>query len=303
MDHEAMAQWDLDTFALAAADRHYSQTLALPDMRGLTDGLVPSARNSSPAIADIALRDIYAEMIREIQDLLRDIRFCAAVGLMLALDAGAAQAADPVFQPPDVPGLFITEAELAALLTNDSFVPPSTLATNRHLDIGGGQTLGAWFAGLMLDTALVKSHGLLDRLVVALWCRAERPIPQTKAGESRYPSFNAASLADLRSAYQAGPAWASFEAVLDTPAAQELIRYRHTATHKRRSGSELNGGVERWHADDTDTDTPQHKMTAGMTTAEHANAPLATYRNLVRPALTAAAEIVGQHIRRSQRPS
>jgi hypothetical protein len=134
-------------------------------------------------------------MVREIQDLLRDVRFCAGTGLMLALDAGAAQSADRTPSPLPITGLFFTEAEVAVLLTNDPFLPPSTLATDRHRHIGNGQSLGSWFGGLMFDSALLKCHGLLDRLTVALWCRAELPISRTKAGELRYPTIEQAAAA------------------------------------------------------------------------------------------------------------
>jgi len=43
----AMTQWDLDARALESADRHYLETLAMPDLRGLTDGLVPMTRGVS----------------------------------------------------------------------------------------------------------------------------------------------------------------------------------------------------------------------------------------------------------------
>jgi hypothetical protein len=151
------------------------------------------------------------------------------------------------------------------LLTNEDFVPPSTLAADRHRHVGGGQTVGSWFAGLMFDTALLKCHGLLDRLTVALWCRAELPISQTKAGELRYPTFNKETMKGLCPAYGHDPDWSKFLGLIDPPTAQELNRYRHTATHKRRAGSAFNGGLERWHADETNTDAPHHKLTHGMT--------------------------------------
>ena len=287
-----MTQWNLDARAVASADRHYADSLALPDLRGLTDGLVPRTAAAPPMITDVESRETYAEMVREVQDLLRDIRFCTATGLMLAFDAGAAARSDQLPSVPDTPGLFITEAEMAVLLTNADFVPPSTLATDRHRHIGSGQTLGSWFGGLMFDTALLKCHGLLDRLTVTLWCRVELPITRTKAGELRYPTFNKETLKDLRPAYDHDPDWASFVGLIDTPPAQELNRYRHTATHQRRAGSAFNGGLERWHADDTNTDAPQHKLTHGMTALQHANAPLATYQELVLPALTTATGMI-----------
>lgn len=48
---------------------------------------------------------------------------------------------------------------MAVLLTYDGFQLPSTLPTDRHCHIGGGQTLGAWFGGLLLDTALLNATG------------------------------------------------------------------------------------------------------------------------------------------------
>jgi len=284
-----MTQWDLDARALESADRHYLETLAMPDLRGLTDGLVPMTPTAKPIIADLAAREIYVEMVREVQDLLRDIRFLTGAALMLLFDASSAQEAEPVETAEPTPGLFISEAELAVLLTNDHFQAPSTLATDRHRHIGGGQSLGAWFGGQLLDTALTKCHGLLDRLVVALWCRAELPIATTKAGEKRYPTFNKDGIKGLATAYHDASAWEAFSSLIDTPLARELVRYRHDGMHKRRAGSAFNGGLERWHADDDNT--PEHRVIRGMTAIEHANAPLATYQELVLPALMAAVEM------------
>lgn len=62
--------------------------------------------------------------------------------------------------------------------------------------------------------------------------------------------------------------------------------------HKRRAGSVFNGGPERWHADEVNPGSPIHKVNRGMSVIDHANAPLATYRELLVPALTAAAEMI-----------
>jgi len=287
-----MAQWDINPDAIESADRHYVETLALPDLSGLTEGLVPRGGATQPTVADDRSRETYAEMIREVQDLLREIRFGIGTALMLLLDAGMARHDLPIKSPPSIPGLFIAEAEMAVLLTNDDFQPPSTLASDRHRHIGGGQTLGAWFGGLLLDTALHKCHGLLDRLAVALWCHAQLPIAETKAGELKYPAFTKESIKGLTASYAADPDWSAFAELVDTPLAKELVRYRHIGIHKRRAGSALNGGLERWHADELSPDSPIHKLNRGMSAIDHANAPLATYRELLVPALTAAAEMI-----------
>lgn len=283
-----MSQWDLDADALESADHHYNETLALPDLRGLTDCLMPATIRSAPAISDTASRETYADTIREIQVLLREIRFCAGTGLMLLLDGGRTQRDDAVELPSSIPGLFLDEADLAVLLINDNFKPPSTLATDRHTPIGDGQSLGTWFGGMLLDTALLKSHGLLDRIVVALWCYAQLPIATTKAGQRKFPTYNRESLKDLKSTYGSDPHWPGFVELLDAPLTKELVRYRNGSTHQRRAGSVFNGGRERWHADNDHPDAPTHKVTRGMTAIEHANAPLATYREVLAPALTAA---------------
>jgi hypothetical protein len=287
-----MAQWDINVDAIQSADRHYVQTLALPDLHGLTEGLLPRCGAALPIVGDARSRETYAEMIREVQDLLREIRFCTATAIMLLLDAAMTQPDPPSEPARSVPGLFITEAEMAVLLTNDGFEPPSTLATDRHRHIGGGQTLGVWFGGLLLDTALFKCSGLLDRLTVALWCHAQLPIAETKAGELKYPVFNKESIQGLAASYESEPAWSTYAALVDTPLAEELVRYRHIGIHKRRVGSALNNGLERWHADEVNPDSPIHKVTLGMSAIDHANAPLATYRELLVPALTAAAEMI-----------
>src|SRR5699024_6373933 len=141
---------------------------------------------------------------------------------MLLFDAGKAPREPSAGLSPSVPGLFITEGEMAALLTNDDFHPPSTLVADRHRNVGGGQTLGAWFGGLLLDTALLKCHGLLDRLTVALWCHAQLPIDETKAGELRYPAFTREWIRRLRTSYGSDPSWPMFSALIDTQLAKEL---------------------------------------------------------------------------------
>jgi hypothetical protein len=283
-----MSQWDLDADALKSADRHYNETLALPDLQGLTDCLLPTTIRTSPGINDTASRETYADNIREIQDLLREIRFCTGTGLMLLLDGGRAQREAPLNVPPSFPGLFLDEADLAVLLINDNFKPPSALATDRHTPIGDGQSLGTWFGGMLLDTALLKSHGLLDRIVVALWCHAQLPIATTKAGQLKFPTYSGESLKQLKSIYGSDPHWPAFVELLDAPLTKELVRYRHGSTHQRRAGSVFNGGHERWHADHDHPDAPTHRVTRGMTAIEHANAPLATYREVIAPALIAA---------------
>lgn len=209
LHHGLMAQWDINPDAIESADRHYVETLARPDLRGLTERLVPRGGVAQQTVADARSRETHAEMIREMQDLLREIRFAIGTALMLLLDAGKAQHDLPIKSPPSVPGLFITEAEMAVLLTNDDFQPPSRLASDRHRNIGGGQALGAWSAGMLLDTALHKCHGLLDRLTVALWCHAQLPIAETKAGELKYPAFTKESIKGLTASYASDPDWSS----------------------------------------------------------------------------------------------
>jgi len=67
-----MAPWDINPDAIESADRHYVETLALPDLRGLTEGLAPRGGAAQPTV-DARSRETYAEMIREVQDLLREI--------------------------------------------------------------------------------------------------------------------------------------------------------------------------------------------------------------------------------------
>lgn len=296
-------QWDINQEAMQSADRHYADTLALPDLRGLTEALELRRRPPNSTATGARSREIYAEMIREVQDLLREIRFGTGTALMLLFDANQAQR-EPSSEPPSsVPGLFITEGEMAMLLTNDNFHPPSTLATDRHLHVGGGQTLGAWFGGHLLDTALLKCHGLLDRLTVALWCHAQLPIDETKAGELKYPSFTREWIKRLKASYESDPDWTTFSALVDTPLAKELVRYRHTGTHKRRAGSALNGGAERWHADEINSESPSHKVSHGMSVIDHANAPLTTYRELLLPALTTASKMIQRHTTDTEHPA
>ena len=288
-----MQQWNIAEHALASADRHYAETLALPDLSSLTSTLLrPRSTNLSESAATAWA--LYAEMLRELQDLLREIRFLTGTGLMLIFDATEERRRHAEsFDRPDIPGLFITESEIAALLVNDDFHRPSTLATDRHRHVGDGETLGSWFGGTLLDIALTKCHGALDRLVTALWCHAELPIRESKRGQI-YPNFTRENLKELGKAYDADPSWEKFFALIDTTVAQELTRFRHDGTHKRRAGSALNGGRERWQADMVNTEQARHRVTRGMTVVEHANAPLVTYRELLVPAMTIAVELISR---------
>lgn len=134
-------QWNIDVDALKSADRHYYETLALPDLRGFTDGLISATKDAAPLITDDVFREIYVDMVREIQDLLRDIRFCTGVGMMLLLDAGRERRTNPLPAVPSMPpGLFLSEADLAVLLTNAEALPPSALAIDRHQHVGERQS-------------------------------------------------------------------------------------------------------------------------------------------------------------------
>lgn len=55
-----MPQWEIDSDALESADRYFAKTLAAPDLRGLTDSLLPPRIRQTASITDTTSREVYA---------------------------------------------------------------------------------------------------------------------------------------------------------------------------------------------------------------------------------------------------
>lgn len=127
--------------------------------------------------------------------------------------------------------------EVAAVALRYARETPSamTLFRDPQTRMSGGRVVGTWFAGQLLDSALVRGIAACDRLATLLWARASLPVPE------RHPAFRPRYLDRLEPLYGHHRAWRVLRALEqgETWAFAKDVRDRFT--HARRDRPALHG--------------------------------------------------------------
>ncbi len=118
----------------------------------------------------------YVDAQTDLHRLLEEIRFEAAFACLLLEDYRAKRdrGEAPSGERPDALTPGVMDAEVLAVLSRYMREPPSPaqLLSSPYVEVSGGRILSDWFAGQLLDSALVREVAASDRLATLLWTRA-----------------------------------------------------------------------------------------------------------------------------------
>lgn len=241
--------FEFDPEAVAAASDVEYGPVAPFNMAGLADAATlraPGGAPGSTAIANAELRRTFFDALLDLHKLLEEYRFHVGLahGLEVDYSVKARRGDAPVIQNnPDIDRLGGIPDEARALLVAFMREPPlaTELFRDPHQEMTGLRILSRWAAGQMIDSALIRGVAACDRLATLLWARAERPLPRTRAGLARLPTFTPRQLAELDDAYDQRAEWGELTGIAASEFYETVRRLRNGFTHERRTYSELHG--------------------------------------------------------------
>jgi hypothetical protein len=229
----------------------------------------------------------YVDAQTDLHRLLEEIRFEASFACLLLRDyrEKRERGEAPVQEPSPLP-LGALDAETSAVLARYMREPPSPADFLRspHEKIAGRRILSRWFAGQLLDSALVREVAAADRLATLLWTRAELPLRVTKKGREHRPAFTPEELRELNGFYEHRPESSQLREL----AANKLFAFakglRDDWTHGRRLISELHGEEYRSYGNEPGV--------LAVDAADHLGIVLAIYDAILRPAVGLTGELL-----------
>jgi hypothetical protein len=228
--------WTPSAKVTEAADRAYREHQPV-DLDPLTDWYGRQLREAA-ADPDPAL-DLFAGALYDLSLLTEEIRYHIGVGALYLLGLQAEiESAQPTGEFAHM-GFPVSALALLAPYVLPT-PPPSALLTAPGLDIAGHRVLGGWWAGQVIDSALIRCMSAMDRLAVLLFTATGRVPPPNRAGEVKMPAYRKSWLDEI-DAWAAKPEWKELRDLLDHPVFQFIKGYRDGFIHDRRSPSRLNG--------------------------------------------------------------
>lgn len=228
---------------------------------------------------------VYAETVTDLGALLDEIRFSAALA-SLYIDDYLAHI-DPA-ESPSTPSHADAGIPIEVMATLHAyFAPlpePITLIESPHTKMTGNRVLSLWFAGQLLDAALVRLVAILDRHAILLWCASGLPL-ERRHGRLHRPAFRTHYLAQMEGRFSAVP-WKQFSDLTAHPLFGFLLEARDDFTHSIRKFSELHGHYRV--AYNVRGDLDQIEVTEAMDRGTHLAIVLAAYNEILSPAMDAA---------------
>lgn len=233
--------YEMDEHTLADLSQLLGTHLAPIELAGL---LGPFADVEGNAFHTDGHRLAYLDALVDLRHLLGEIRFEVAMGAMIVWDFRTRQRRGEVVDndllaeagallgvQSEIP---LPEAALAFLAAHGEGPPsPEVLLTDPHRHFGT-RLLSTWFAGQLLDSAMFRCLGALDRAIALLQARAGIPEVSGDDGPWR-PTFGKPSIDDVaRVGLYGDPLLRQLYDVIDFELFQDLVTLRHGFTHRRR---------------------------------------------------------------------
>lgn len=294
-DEEAVAQetlptmatqeptsWAVTNEALRAGDEVWAEEVPRLDIRAFTHVLEAEGMSSSrPSVINA-----YADSLVDLARLMEEIRFEVGTAAMLLVDFATRHPAEveSMRSRADSSSDAGIPVVVLGLLAPDfrETPPPSAIARDLHQAIGSHRHLSRWFAGQLLDGAIVRGVSCLDRLATLLKLATSHSVPQ------RMPGFTAATLRGLEGRFENREPLAE----LITLAEHELFLWvkgiRDGHIHRRRWPSALHGDGKIVYGGDQPDGQYVSTVYDGLTAQEHLGTVLAIWRELLTPAVAAS---------------
>ena len=297
MDELRWPRWDLSPTAKAEGDRTWRVDLPPPAQEGLSAPLLRMGTGASGALTGIDANH-YADALLDLSMLVEEVRFEVGLAVMLLVDFAERCPAEVerLNSPRPWPHSVGIPTIAMALLTPHArpHPSPSSLTERLHESMGPDRHLSRWFAGQLLDSALVRVLSCLDRLATLLQLSSGRGVARTARGTLRMPAFGPAFVRELRASL------GDREPLdrLDGVAQHELLAWakdvRNGQIHARRWPSMLHGERKVVYSWEDENGTYQSLSSEGLTAQEHVGMLRALWEHALTPAVVATSDLVAE---------
>lgn len=228
---------------------------------------------------------IYDEALVDLVRLLEEIRFSVSVGAMYAHAARGElhpRRASHQEWPQNV-GLSPKVRTLLASYTQNTYAADQ-LIYDPSVPLAGERFLGSWWAGQLIDSAVVRGISALDRLAILLSCTARRIDPR------RMPAFRSRELRRLSEVFGSESEWTTVLALAENEVFQFVKEVRDGHVHRRRLPTKLHGEFVTSGRDAAG----RYVSTVGMDPDLHFATVTALFQDVIVPAIGAASALIAR---------
>lgn len=230
-----MINWHLDQQIKELADKFYF-AYEMPNLEAFSNVALRYSQNQLSMHA--AEFQIYQDSLSEIVNLIDEARFLSAISWAYLQDMSEDFKVFADSQPPiSITGL--VGALLAPHVNHDN--PPSILFDNPSSKISRNRLIGTWFAGNLLDSAIIRQLAVIDRVLAILYVSVGIQISTfQETGEPIYPTLSANALAKLKQNISEEDS-ASLAEIFGSQEFANLKDFRNRFLHRHRIETQLHG--------------------------------------------------------------
>ncbi|GAA2750199.1 hypothetical protein [Amnibacterium kyonggiense] len=268
--------WDPPREAIEVSTRIFEEELAPPSLEGFMLGIDRS-------MAAPVEGDLYDDALNDLVRLVDEYRFEVATAA-LYIEALGRELALLNETSRTAAHLGISPKAMAFLSSNVStYTPPHVLLESPETRIPATRLLGGWWAGQLIDSALLRGLSSLDRVATMLALRDGSTLDA-----NRLPVFRRDSLKKLRR-WRGQAEWDRLRGLLNHPLFDYVKQYRDGFVHRRREPIELHGEhVAVWRGEDG-----KSGIYRGMDPGMQLGLAVEFFRLVLSPAVEAAGALIG----------
>lgn len=279
MSISEQAGWLPSDDARSMARHLFENDFAFPNLDALVDGVL------SFSSTDPASSGVYDATLVDLVRLLEEFRYGITVASLYAIDAQGTMAAmrgNHKEWPHNV-GLSV---HVMAMLSGrgNNHLPPDQLLIDPTTRMPGSRLLGGWWAGQLIDSAIVRGISVMDRIATLLFCHAGLVDP------SRMPAFRHWHLRKLSAVLGGEPEWGELLDLSTNEVFEFVKNLRDGYIHRSRLPSELHGDFVTSSRDDQGNQFSAR----GLEPAQHLATASALFRVVICPALDLAGQIIAR---------
>jgi len=250
--------------------------LAQPNLEPLATYLADHIKQDPPE----KRIELFGDALFDLSRLLEEYAYGAAVAATYLKATEEARRDLHTKQLQGLKAVPMTSIIRALLSPYSGFLPmPSTLISEPTVPAPGLRILGGWWAGQLIDSAILRGLSSLDRVATILFLVADQPINETKM-----PAFRPEELRKLRNSYE-GEDWESLRELTHHELFLFVKDYRDGFIHRQRKPMQLHGDHTTFGADGT--------IYQGIEASMHFALLGAFHEHVIRPACELAGRLVG----------
>lgn len=230
-----MITWNVPVEVQVSADEVYSK-MQLPKLETFSEFAGKLASNEIALTSD--LRNTYFESLDNLILLMEESVFMTAIGWAYLIDMREILESHANNQPPiAIDGL--VGGLLAGYVNYQTL--PSRLFSNPEYKMAKNRIVGPWFAGNLIDSAIIRQFSALDRLISIMFIALDIDFGKNKnTGEVKFPSFSSPSLEKIYNKLSEAEKKILVSIVEDNEVFNAK-EYRDRLIHRRRVDNQLSG--------------------------------------------------------------